>query len=406
MSMQSAKLVVAGVCVFAAAVALAIDAADVDAMLASQQYITAHKLGLDQRWWGGRLYHDGCANYSEYLAAAGRPGAKLAIVFKVKGNNPYWHKLGFTANGEDVLVEETGVDAATGEHVVYNSSGSLVTGNYFSIDDTFFILLDPPANPSFSMQGQWSSEENPGWNIDLIDIFVAVPAVGHIWQLVFSEYPTTLRLGESAPCRAVLVDKITGATNENCVITYSTGWENCHYEDGRLYALATADATELTATSEHVIDEETGATATNVVRVSVSVPSLKLSRFVEVAHWDLDWTVRNWWTEMSAGQYGALFAEMARAMNREGIAVKIDYTHQAAGPSWNQMIVRINYDELRTWHFGPAGANYDEGTELEAVAFFAGGFDHINQLCFNTNDALIRRITVYRPNRGTTICLR
>ena len=405
MNVQTVKLVVAGACILAATFARAIDAADVDAMVSPLQYITAHKLSLNERWWGGRLYHDGCANYSDYLAAAGRPGAKLAIVFKVHGNS-YWHKLGFTAGGNDVLVEETGVDAATGEHVVYNSSGSLVTGNYFSLDDTFFILLDPPANPNFSMQGQWTDEVSTGWNVELLDIFVAVPTVGHIWQLVFSECPATLQLGESAPCRAVLVDKITGETNENSVVTYSTGWENCHYENGRLYARATADATEVTATAVYVVDEETGATATNVVRANVSVPSLRLERFVEVAHWDVDWTIRNWWTEIGEGQYGALFAEMAEAMNRDGIAIKIDYTHQAAGTSWNQMLVRINYDDLKTWHFGPVGTNYAEGTELEAVAFFRDGFNHINQFCFNTNDALIRRITVYRPFRGMIISLR
>lgn len=405
-SLSTAALVMGG-----ATVASAIDAEVADAMLAPQHYVTTVHTGIAQNWWRGQMINTGSASYPAYKAALQTPGAKLMVIVQFK-SNPWYHQFKIFGGDNTLLMDQYSgdPDSVTGERVLYTAQGALVMGNPCSTDEGVYhyYLIDLPdleaLGGNIQTEGNWSSTEATGWNTVAIDMFVAVPATGHIWEMRFVEYPTVLPLGESAPLRAALVDKLTpGVTNEECTITYGTqdNWYNCHYEDGRLYALASITNLGITAsTTLKEEGEEEGTTYS--ASVNVTVPMLKLERYVEKAHWDLATVVRSWWTEESRD----LCAEMAPYLNKPMVAVKISYTQQAAGNSWNQGLVRVNWDDLRFWHLGPPGQNYPEGSEQEAVGFFADGFDHINQWIYNMNDCVIDRITVYWPVIGTSVLVR
>lgn len=360
------------------------------------------------------MINTGSASYPAYKAALQTPGAKLMVIVQFK-TNPYYHQFKIFGGDNTLLMDQYSgdPDSVTGERVLYTAQGALVMGNPCSTDEGVYhyYLIDLPdleaLGGNIRSEGNWSSDAAVGWYTLPIDMFVAVPASGYIWEMRFVDYPQVLPLGESAPLRAALIDKLSGITNEECTITYAMqdGWWNCHYEDGRLYALASITNLSITATTtlkeEEEGDDDDEGTVYSAA-VNVTVPMLNLNRYAEVTHWDLATEVRNWWTEESRD----LCAEMAPFLNKPMVAIKISYTQQAAGNSWNQGIIRVNWDDLRFWHLGPPGQNYPEGSKLEAVGFFANGFDHCNQWIYNMNDCVIDRITVYWPIIGTSVFVR
>ena len=399
--------VAAGLAGVASAASTAITPSEADAMLNRIKYQTVVHTGIESN--GGTLIDPDSDAYADYMAQFATPGAKLMIV--AKPHTVYWNLFQvYGLNGETVLYQS----AQNGDYpvprpgqVMYTQYGVGITDNsQLKLDEYCYYLFDLPnlnaldGGLKVKTGEAWTSDEAHGWNIEVVDMFVAVPKAGYVWELQVFEAPSVIPLGESAPLRAGLVDQRTGVTNEHVEVTCTADNLNCQYADGRVYALSAIDSLDMKVTVRDLDEDETYTAS-----FTVSVPEPNLSRYVELAHWDVDITVSNndWWSAVVRD--AELMQGLTRALNRPMVAVKLSYR-------------RID-PEQRTFDFYGFAVNSEwtsyktrtilvgDGEESrEEIVFFANGFSAVDSIRMNAFNSQFDRITVYRPFSGFLLHLR
>lgn len=385
--------------------ALAGRCADVDESMVNQclnslGYAVAMELSIDnpqgEHWYFKTTY----AGAQDYISIQQKSAApKLVIPMHLLSGGKDWHKFEFSVNKTVRISEDTG--KVDGSWVVWNQQGVKITNKASFVDGVdgegkpkaiYYVIVDAPELVGTGFYCQNLS----GWKcICQHGCFLAIPKTEKVWQLSFGDVRTKLDLGESVSVVPHVVDKISGVTNENAVVSSIGFWgsqdnQNLTYSGGIVRANATIDSSDFTVLTA-VMDLGDGSSLTNTLKFSVQKPADE--DYVERAHIKPNTVLKSGnWTELDSASRNALKRSMAHSNTR----VTIEYDMPTA--RWNQAKISIN---SKYWLIA---AKDHATTHVSETIYFADGFDSFEQFAFVWSNSTVTDIHVaFPPKKGLLI---
>ena len=379
-SVRKSLFFVLSFCAAVAAHGTEVTEAMVNECLAAQDYAVAMKLKISDvvtdRWY----YRTTASDASDYVRFQ-MLSAKLVIPMHIKSGTRDWNKFEFKVGGSNFFVHETYKNSGTGQWTVWKQDGTKVTSSASVVvgvdgdgnaNAIYYVIFDAP-----ELTGDFRCEMLPNsWGCFCqYGCFLALPRTEKAWEVSFGDVKTALELGESVSAVPHVVDRISGVTNEQAVVS-SVGfgqYSNLEYSGGAVRACATTATTmpREYRTLKAVMDMGDGTSLTNSLVFSVGKPSG--DNYVERVHIQPNTVVKGNWAELDSYNRNAIKRWLARP------GAKLTVTYTTASPDWRRIQFYIN---SKVWYV--AEKSYATTSVTESI-YFAEGFDPLTQFAFNWN---------------------
>lgn len=375
----------------------------VNESLQSLGYAVAMKMTISDlstdRWY----YKTTAADAADYTRFQPKQ-CKIVIPMHVKKGMRDWNKFEFYANTVCVFECNTYKNTSTGSWTVYKQNGDKVTSSssvVTGVDDNgdanaiYYVVFDAP-----ELTGNFRCETlSNNWGCFCqYGCFLAIPTTEKAWQISLGGVETTLALGEAVPVIPRVIDRISGATNEDAVVS-SIGfgeYSNLSYENGTVRARAATSSTaqSSTRTLKTIMDIGDGVSLTNSLVFSVEKPSDE--KYAERVHIQPG-------TVLGSGNWTVLDSESVNAirqyLSRPGARLTIGY--QTTYTPWWRMRLYVN---SQYWFVAEKS---NTSADVSESIYYADGFDPLENFVFNFNNGTITDISVALPiSAGFTLIVR